>query len=46
MPSNRSFPPSAFARSQDCAAILEGLKQFSDAAEMYVKAEQYEKAAA
>ena len=30
---------------KDCAAILEGMKQYADAAELYVKAEQYEKAA-
>lgn len=29
----------------ECAGILEGLKQLNDAAEMYVKADQFEKAA-
>ena len=29
---------------KECAAILELMKQFSDAADMYVKAEQYERA--
>lgn len=31
---------------KECASILEAMKQYSDAAEMYVEAESYEKAAA